>query len=492
MSSDLDSPVLDRPFYFIVALWGERFRNYFLDLCLPSLLSPGNLPALATRRRSKFLIWTRPDDWDAIQRAPIFRLLEQHVEAVFAEIPPCPADTQGCLHMGFGHRRGLEAAYAAKAYPFVLQPDSIFSDGTLRRLQELAAQGVQLALVPALRFAEEPLFDNLRKFGVNARGRQGSAEPIALTGRELAAAALPSMHWETLTYEWCAPYFHIAPSATWWRVPGENGVVVHCLSWAALLLDFAAVSSHDLSTFDNWTIDGDYVYKNLGEINRIHIVLDSDEMFVASWAPLAEKAYYDLTPQPALQRRLLGNFIRKERFRHWFYSDTFDPLKRNIFFRTVRWHTAPINEKWRKVERHALITLLSCVSPPSAAAIELLRPTNLVKSMVIAVVLKLLRLPHFIESMVIIGVTGVPKLRLLSRSTRFVQRMARLRFRISTLLCLLWANRVTIARRLSQILRGDRVARERSLLRLHQAVLHVLGRPRPSPNADGSVSPAET
>src|SRR5580704_9946579 len=42
--------LLDRPFYFIVVLWGERFREYFLEYCAPSLLSPGNLPALSTRQ----------------------------------------------------------------------------------------------------------------------------------------------------------------------------------------------------------------------------------------------------------------------------------------------------------------------------------------------------------------------------------------------------------------------------------------------------------
>ena len=130
--------MLDRPFYFILVLWGARFRNYFLDLCLPTLLSPRNLPSLATRQRSKFLFCTRPEDWAAISAAPIFRLLERHVEPVYFEIPPCPPGVSGCVHMGIGHRRGCELAYEAKAYPFVLTPDSIFSDGTIAHLQELA------------------------------------------------------------------------------------------------------------------------------------------------------------------------------------------------------------------------------------------------------------------------------------------------------------------------------------------------------------------
>lgn len=35
-----------RPFYFVVVFWGERFRSYLVDFCLPSLLSPHNIPAL--------------------------------------------------------------------------------------------------------------------------------------------------------------------------------------------------------------------------------------------------------------------------------------------------------------------------------------------------------------------------------------------------------------------------------------------------------------
>src|SRR6478672_11103935 len=102
----ISEPRIDRAFYFIIVLWGKRFRDYFLDLCLPALLSPGNLPALATAPRSKFLIWTRPDDWAAMRDSPIFRLLEQYVDPVFNEIAPCPPGVFGCVHMGPGHRRG--------------------------------------------------------------------------------------------------------------------------------------------------------------------------------------------------------------------------------------------------------------------------------------------------------------------------------------------------------------------------------------------------
>jgi len=358
---------MSRPFYFILVVWGEVFRNYFLHLGLPSLLSPGNLPALRTRPRSKFLICAPAEDWVALKTAPVFRLLEQYVDVLHVEIPSCPPGVSGCVHMGLGHRRGCELAYRDKAYPFVLTPDCLFSDGTVARLQELALEGVELALVPALRFAEEPLFAELQRAGISTRGRNGIAEPITLKSRELVRMALKSLHSETAGYEWDAPYFHPLPSAAWWRVPGEDGIVVHCLSWAAPLFDLATVTEHDTSTFDEWTYDGDYIYRNLGNIKRVHLVLDSDEIFFVSWAPLADKPY-DLTPLPYLRIPALGSFLKKQRFNAAFYSGVHDPIKQRIFFAPVRWHAKPLNEKWQPVERRALDALLSCVAPPTAVS----------------------------------------------------------------------------------------------------------------------------
>jgi len=427
--------MLDRPFYFVIAIWGERFRNYFLDLCLPTLLSPGNLPALTTAQRSKFLIWTRPDDWAAMKTSPIFRLLEQYIDPVFNELPPCPVDTYPCIHMGIAHRRGLEMAYEAKAYPLVIQPDCMFSDGMIARLQQLAIEGIELALAPNLRFAEEPFFDHLQILGISPRDRHGVAEPISLSSRQLVHMALASMHSETMAYEWDAPYFTPTPYAVWWRVPGEDGIIVHSMSWVVTLLDFTAVPMHDTSTFDQGTIDGDYVHRNISAIKNIHLVLDSDEMFVAGWARLADNAW-DLTVQPALQRKPTGDLTRKERFRDWFYSGVFDRFKQETFFQPARWHARPTNENWRPVEKHALATLLSCVAPPGSQYTEFRDR------------LKLASIYYLLGPA-------------LTRRASMVRT--------------LWASRSNIMHRLGQMLRGDRTAWKRATWRFRQFVYHMSG-----------------
>src|SRR3984957_2164383 len=301
---------LNRPFYFIIVLWGQAFRNYFLECCLASVLSPGNIPALNTSSRSKFLIATLPGDWAALRNAANFKLLERYVEPVFIEIPPCPPGRSGCQHMGIGHRIALDMAHRDKAYALVLTPDSMLSDGSIARLQELAHAGTQLVLTAALRFGEEPFFAHLRDMGALPSDNQGEdAKPITLSGRQMAYAAVNGFHSETLAYEWDAPGLMAISPAAWWRVPGEDGIVLHSLSWAPLLLDYASIDDHDTSTFDQWTLDGDYLFNNTKTIKQIHVVQDSDELFLASWGPLAERPVTK-TRFP-FDKRLAGHFFKQ-------------------------------------------------------------------------------------------------------------------------------------------------------------------------------------
>jgi hypothetical protein len=350
-------PILERPFYFIMVVWGDQFVDYFVEYCLPTLMSAGNIPALSTRRPSKFLIATYPEDWERMQAAPIFQRLARHVEPVFIEIPRCPPERSGCEHMGIGHKRACEIAYRDKAYAMVLTPDCMLSDGSVARLQQLAFEGVALVLASALRFGEEPFLGRLRETGaIPADDQQGPGTPLTISGRQMVAAAVHGLHSETLRYEWGSPYFALLPAAVWWAVRGEEGMLVHCLSWAPLMLDYAAVRQHDTSTLENWTIDGDYVFKNLESSASVYVVQDSDEMFLASWGPMADREQ-TLTPNFIYRLGKIGHFVKRLTLLSSFNGGIFDPLKQKIFFLPVRWHSRPLNEAWKSVEYDSLRTL---------------------------------------------------------------------------------------------------------------------------------------
>ena len=475
-----DAPL--RPFYFYVVLWGPRFRDYFLEYCLPSLLSPKNIPALINGRKNKFLIATRPEDWAAITATSIFKLLEEHIEPVYIEIPPCPPDKNGCQHMGTGHKIATELAFANKAYGVMITPDLLLSEGTVARLQEHAIAGKHVVLTAALRFAEEPFLGHLEARDVIPAGvsRRDTGTPLVISGRQMVAAAMNGLHSETRRYEWDVPYFAEFPVACWWRVPDEDGMVLHCFSWAPLLLDYGAVERHDVSTLETWTIDGDYVYKNFGDASNLHVVQDSDEMFLASWSPLEDKRF-DLKPNPVFKHRFVGALAKGLALHSAFHSPVYDPLKRWIFFLPVYWHAQPLNGTWRRIEKRAYGTLRAYVSPPwgSKTRARVSQPTGL---------------PPNAEAIAISSqVTGLadeagwearklmykmslhlPRLIFLAAKPLFI--VIGFLLRIIMLIRKAWFHRKKVILDLALITRGDKGAMRRAVGRIHQAMTYLLGR----------------
>src|ERR1700730_16161534 len=60
-----------RPYYFMLTFWGEKYRDFFYSMCLPTLLAPNNLPVLKTRPGSKLIICTTKEDWAALSSRPL-------------------------------------------------------------------------------------------------------------------------------------------------------------------------------------------------------------------------------------------------------------------------------------------------------------------------------------------------------------------------------------------------------------------------------------
>src|ERR1700730_8882553 len=67
-----------RPFNFMIPFWGERYRGFFVDRCLPSLLAPNNLPLLDAADGHRLLTATTHSDWGVINDLQIMQQLRQH------------------------------------------------------------------------------------------------------------------------------------------------------------------------------------------------------------------------------------------------------------------------------------------------------------------------------------------------------------------------------------------------------------------------------
>lgn len=464
-----------RPFYFIVVYWGERFRNYFLNFCLPTMLAPGNIPALLNREKNKFLICTTTEDWRLTQQSPIFELLKSYVDPVFIEIPWPEPNRTGCQHMGIGHKPATQMAYRDKAYGVILTPDFMLSDGSVAALQRHAVAGTQVVLNVALRFGEEPLFENLEQAElVRFYGNYGDrGEVISITGRQLVAAGLKSFHSEVLRYEYEAPYFTDFPCACWWKVPKETGIVIHSFSWAPLLLDYSIVGDHSTDVLETWTMDATYVDQNFGHAERIHIVQDSDEMIQVSWAPLSDRpqplAPSSLQSWPVIKKLVKGLILRET-----FLSPVFDSLKRQIFPVTVRWHANDLNENWDRTEKKALGVIRQYINddefgiPPERLELFVgAQNRNLAFPGILGLALVFAR----IRFKLIWSAAVIRRAIIICRNTPPL---------IYAIMRGLFTHRGRIAAVLKKVIRGDSESTRRMLRRLDIVFCHWIGRKRPN------------
>lgn len=343
-----------KPFYFFTVLWGERFRNYFLEYCAPSLLAPGNIPSLQSHGH-KYLLATTRDDWSHIDRSPVTAELRKHCELVFLEIDYPAKDANPLLHMGIGHKLSTELCFRDKALGVMLQPDLVLSDGSVAAMQEHALNGSELVLCPALRFAEEPLFAHMTESGYDRPGRmrRDTGEPLVLAPRDLVRMAMRALHSETATYDFEKPYFRKHGAAAFWPVPRDGGIVLHSFSWCPMLMDYGVVHEHDVSSLDHWTIDGSYLHENFAHADKVHICSDSDEIMLVSFSPSDHGRVPVVSDRvrersPFLRRCINGILLRKTLA----WSDL-DPMKLKLFEKPVYWHVGDIDPSWRRITKRA-------------------------------------------------------------------------------------------------------------------------------------------
>lgn len=329
-----------QPFYFIVVVWGKQFRDYLTNYCIPSLLAPDNLPKLTNTGSNKFLICTTKKDWEELKQSPALKNLREYIDPVLIEIPLPPTGTSSCQHIGVGHKLATDMCFNDKAYGIAITPDLVISNGTLKTIQEKALLGYQVVLTPAIRFAEEPFFAELKAASLSSHEGQ---LPLTLTERQLVKFGLKSFHSETESYDFESLYYGATKPVSLWRMPNEQGLIIYSLSWCPMMIDYGKISHHDTSALEEWTMDGDYIHKNFEDINKIYASQDSDEMILISWAPYA---YNQVLSKPNHFSKKFKHLINRYYLMETLRNPIFDPTKLALFPLECRWHVNDINTEW--------------------------------------------------------------------------------------------------------------------------------------------------
>ena len=238
----------------MVGFWGDIFRNYFADFCLPSLLSPNNLGLLSAADGHRFLICTTPHDWAKLTKSPLWSVLAEHATPRFIEIglPKGPSSEAKFKHMTLCQRLTVNAAMKDRALACHIFPDAMYLDGTIATALRYASEGLHAVLTVPMRLKQESLFAGLNQRGLlpNRADETAAQQPLTVKSRSVVDLAIANLYDDFNSNDWDNPNFPRWPSSCFWRLPDQSGILIHSAYYNYILLDMARIERHNERSFD--------------------------------------------------------------------------------------------------------------------------------------------------------------------------------------------------------------------------------------------------
>lgn len=254
----------------VTVAWGDWHVGALTDFTLPSLMAPGNFPALARHCDLEYLIITRPVEQARIEACRALRMARQIMTVHVLPALPAIVDP-GINIFEFHHvmwNFGYERAKQSGSYVFNLPPDSVFADGAGHTWARLLGEGRKSIfwLYPrALDDAMPALAGHVEASGA-----------LVIAPRDLVALNLRHLHPISAAYfadSECFPNFH--PEMIIWPV-GEDGLLLRGFVGEGRLFDPNRVELSPQQIATGRIDPDDYAF-----------VADSDDLYTIALAPPA-------------------------------------------------------------------------------------------------------------------------------------------------------------------------------------------------------------
>jgi len=318
-----------------MAVWGQEYVDLFLNVALPSQLSPANLPAIRHSSGLLYKIYTTKEDESRIREHPAFERLCRFVETRIIAVERIDPSWKFSPLMQF-HNTAIQEADLDHAALIFLSPDFVLADGTFVSLLRAAEAGYRVVLVLTLRLVRETAMPDLLAHFCSPSEHRLTASP-----RELTQVAFRHLHPIERTYFW-GPGFSSFPIHAYWPVE-EEGIIARCFYLHPLF-----VNPRLRGMIPQITVDADYVDLVCPDPSEIHIVRDSDEI-----------ACFELSPQSAIDENA-AKYTPACRTTPWSLSRWAvvhaNPCYRSVlhhwYFQVpIRVHTGDLSPAWNKAER---------------------------------------------------------------------------------------------------------------------------------------------
>lgn len=259
-------------YHLFLLVWGREFVRDFVELAVPFLVLPGNLPALAAEAPVTVHAFTDRDSVPFF--SPGIEVLEAHADVRLRAVEPGVMERAAALP---GESRKYEIQHhclkqligellAAEGEPVLVLIDGnfILADGALDYVRHSFAGGLKAVAVDVLRLSRESASEPLRRLAADGGGG----------ARALVRAGAPHLHSITRSFFVDADPFSPYPSQLLWRV-GPTAIAGRSFIPHPL----AVAVAPGMRTLQS-TMDYDLALRAWPD-ERIGLVTDSDQALVA-------------------------------------------------------------------------------------------------------------------------------------------------------------------------------------------------------------------
>ena len=254
----------------LLCAWGYSYVRQFLEYSLPTMLAPGNIPALAAALPAEFVILTSADDESFISEHPAFKRLGSICQTRIHAIDHLISDGNysTTITLAFTEAvRELGEAMIDTCFLFLVS-DYIVADGSFANVVKRVQQGTSAVVAGNMQVTRESALPWLEERLV------GNELSLSLQPRELMQWALNNLHPLVLANMVNLPFSHNTDSnRLFWRIDGNTILgrfyLMHMLCVRPEVTDFVIGSSCDYSFIPEMCPSG-----------NVDIITDSDEYLV--------------------------------------------------------------------------------------------------------------------------------------------------------------------------------------------------------------------
>jgi hypothetical protein len=264
----------------LLPVWGHRYVRQFLEVGLPTLLAPGNVPALAQSLPCEFQLLTSAADESYIRQHPAFSRLAGVCQVAIRPIDHLITAGNNSTTLTLAYLEAIRAAGPVMLDTcfFFLVSDYIVADGSLASVLARVRAGASAVLVGNFQVTAEEAMPWLRdRIGPAAAG-------ASLSARELMQWALGHLHPATVANTVNVSLTHNThTNRLFWRVDDHTLLgrfyLMHMIAVRPEVSDFRIGASWDYSFVPEMCPSG-----------NVSVITDSDEYLVIEMQPRAHEA----------------------------------------------------------------------------------------------------------------------------------------------------------------------------------------------------------